>query len=720
VSTPSYHRQQLAPIHGCATSVFVFTSLSSSSLDRVVRQVLAVARPNGADLQLRQALLHSGGPPLFATIYVRTAALVGNSEQTTDALKRKKFTQLISDLAEARCTLIMYTTEEELHARMLSHWQHLMVLVAHNVPPIMRSHAQLLTPSTLVGRDPILHRLNQYVNFDKKRKKTEPKRILVLSAPPGSGKTAVLSTWCVAMSEKLARGRTVLLARFIAHDSSAQIVRALNCSLLEELRSTCGLRFPLDRSAHTNDHATWTRWLDALKFSDRRLVLVLDAVDMLGAADAKYLTFVQGGTFLSMLDLALPDHVRVIISLTPRSFAGQELARAPLKIVELPPLRYEQARQLGSLPSLEQQPRLQMRRLALAKLPPDVQTQLRVAENYANPQVLKLVLHVATIPLLPELRPIQPVDEAFYSSTDQLVDSCLLALETLVQAPVCPFVGAALSLLYVSYAGLSPRTLQQMLGISDATWAPFQVWVLAHICEQSEGLCTLTSVLLRHAIARRYLQPRLAHAPVAAADAAAVPQVCESAVHATLNKLETEERLRRLLYAHFEKTAEIGNRNIERENLFQLWKLESLDDLKGFVSDIGTLRKLCTSSSCDLLIHCVSMARAVWKVPIKIEWDALEYLAFASHGSEGSVMHTIRSLLAVADVLRLLGELVQAEVFYRAALGGWLGGDKAVCLAKLARVQRRPRPRSAFVQSPPSASAVFVYLHLHPSTTSTA
>ena len=166
-----------------------------------------------------------------------------------------------------------------------------------------------------------------------------------------------------------------------------------------------------------------------------------------------------------------------------------------------------------------------------------------------------------------------------------------------------------------------------------------------------------------------------------------------------LNKLEMEERLRRTLLAHCEKdakaNAELGSySNTEREVLFQLWKLESFDELKGFVSEIGTLRKLCTSgSSCDLLIHCVSVARTAWKVPIKIEWDALEYLAMASHGiDQTSVMHTIRSLLAVADVLHLLGEAAhgQAEVFYRAALGGWLGGDKAVCLAKLATVRRCP------------------------------
>jgi hypothetical protein len=62
-----------------------------------------------------------------------------------------------------------------------------------------------------------------------------------------------------------------------------------------------------------------------------------------------------------MFDLALPEHVRVVISLAPQSLAAQELARARVKIVELPSLRYEQARQLGSLPSLEQQPRLQVR-----------------------------------------------------------------------------------------------------------------------------------------------------------------------------------------------------------------------------------------------------------------------------------------------------------------------------------------------------------------------
>ena len=203
-----------------------------------------------------------------------------------------------------------------------------------------------------------------------------------------------------------------------------------------------------------------------------------------------------------------------------------------------------------------------------------------------------------------------------------------------------------------------------------------------HICEQSEGLCSITSVLLRHAIARRYLQPRLAQVP-------------SDGVASVLNKLEMEERLRRTLLAHCEKdakeNAELGSRNTEREVLFQLWKLESFDELKGFVSEIGTLRKLCTSgASCDLLIHCVSVARTAWKVPIKIEWDALEYLAMASHGiDQTSVMHTVRSLLAVADVLHVLGEAAhgQAEVFYRAALGGWLGGDKAVCLAKLATVR---------------------------------
>jgi hypothetical protein len=191
--------------------------------------------------------------------------------------------------------------------------------------------------------------------------------------------------------------------------------------------------------------------------------------------------------------------------------------------------------------------------------------------------------------------------------------------------------------------------------------------------------------LLRHAIARRYLQPRLAQVP-------------SDGVASVLNKLETEERLRRTLLAHcLSKDAELANAgpkgshsNAEREVLFQLWKLESFDELKGFVSEIGTLRKLCTSgASCDLLIHCVSVARTAWKVPIKIEWDALEYLAMASHGiDQTSVMHTVRSLLAVADVLHVLGEAAhgQAEVFYRAALGGWLGGDKAVCLAKLATV----------------------------------
>jgi hypothetical protein len=68
-----------------------------------------------------------------------------------------------------------------------------------------------------------------------------------------------------------------------------------------------------------------------------------------------------------MFDLALPEHVRVVISLAPQSFAAQELARARVKIVELPPLRYEQARQLGSLPSLEQQPRLQVRSAAVSE-----------------------------------------------------------------------------------------------------------------------------------------------------------------------------------------------------------------------------------------------------------------------------------------------------------------------------------------------------------------
>jgi hypothetical protein len=39
--------------------------------------------------------------------------------------------------------------------------------------------------------------------------------------------------------QALARGRTVLLSRFIAHDSGAQLgVRALSRGLLEELRST--------------------------------------------------------------------------------------------------------------------------------------------------------------------------------------------------------------------------------------------------------------------------------------------------------------------------------------------------------------------------------------------------------------------------------------------------------------------------------------------------
>ena len=60
-----------------------------------------------ADLQLRQALLHSGGSPLFATVYVRAAALINKSDQPADALKRKKFAQLIADLADAKCNLIM-------------------------------------------------------------------------------------------------------------------------------------------------------------------------------------------------------------------------------------------------------------------------------------------------------------------------------------------------------------------------------------------------------------------------------------------------------------------------------------------------------------------------------------------------------------------------------------------------------------------------------------
>ena len=69
----------------------------------------------------------------------------------------------------------------------------------------------------------------------------------------------------------------------------------------------------------------------------------------------------------------------------------------------------------------------------------------------------------------------------------QLIDTCILALETLVEAPVCAFFGAALSLLCISYAGLSPRTLQRMLGIADATWAPFQVWVLAYVAPPLES-----------------------------------------------------------------------------------------------------------------------------------------------------------------------------------------------------------------------------------------
>jgi hypothetical protein len=150
------------------------------------------------------------------------------------------------------------------------------------------------------------------------------------------------------------------------------------------------LRFPLDRSTATDDRTTWTRWLDALKyvfvaalgsmiewstecrplrgtalrgtalhcaalhcaarhctalrgtalhcaalrcrFADRRLVLVLDAVDVLGTADAKYLKFVQSTAFLGtrpldreisscLADFAPPDIVPSFATASAREIA---------------------------------------------------------------------------------------------------------------------------------------------------------------------------------------------------------------------------------------------------------------------------------------------------------------------------------------------------------------------------------------------------------------
>jgi NACHT domain- and WD repeat-containing protein len=193
-----------------------------------------------------------------------------------------------------------------------------------------------------VGREKELAAIRLYIGANS----AEAAPLAVLG-PSGAGKSAVMGKASEEADNRLEiagirNGPAPVIYRFIGATPGSTVLRSLLIDLCralgERYDALPALREGLDVKDLAKEFASRSEQASA----DRPLVILLDALDQLSAADNAHTLF--------WLPSALPPHVRMIVSAVESSPAGQALARRSqaADVVNVAPISQERAREFGT------------------------------------------------------------------------------------------------------------------------------------------------------------------------------------------------------------------------------------------------------------------------------------------------------------------------------------------------------------------------------------
>ncbi len=165
--------------------------------------------------------------------------------------------------------------------------------------------------SGFVGRDKPLEAISKYLSADERQP-------LAVIGEPGSGKSALMATaFERAETERLV---AVTVVRSVGATLGSSVGRSLLGGLCREIARAYGGDESTVPSDYDDLAVDFGRRLE-LATAERPLIVFLDALDRLGAADP--------ARTLGWLPAVLPDHVRLVVSTAPGDCEGALKARHP-------------------------------------------------------------------------------------------------------------------------------------------------------------------------------------------------------------------------------------------------------------------------------------------------------------------------------------------------------------------------------------------------------
>ena len=193
---------------------------------------------------------------------------------------------------------------------------------------------------------------------------------IVVAAPPGGGKSALLSSWC--QEHRRENPRDLLIAHFVGATPASTTSWGTVRRIAEELIHVLGLPMEFPRDPGQMSQAFWAVLSRACE--TRRIVIVIDGLDQLANESE--------GSDLSWLPERFPDHVRVVLSAAYGPSLDALKARR-IDVVSMTPLSDAQLRKVARLVLAHDRQRL-------SESPIRDRRERRAVEEYLKPRLSTL------------------------------------------------------------------------------------------------------------------------------------------------------------------------------------------------------------------------------------------------------------------------------------------------------------------------------------------
>ncbi|HYI11052.1 MAG TPA: DUF4062 domain-containing protein [Thermoanaerobaculia bacterium] len=452
---------------------------------------------------------------------------------------------------------------------------------------------------------------------------------LAIIGAPGSGKSALLANWLVR--HRAAHPGDITIHHALGATPSSTNGEALLRRLLGELAR----RLDIDITIPNESAALRSAFVAALPKIGRKVVLILDGLDLLEDRD--------GYPTLSWLPDVLPAHLRVIVAALPGR-AQEVLAQRPWPTLTVEPLNAAERRAVIT----------DFLRQAGKSLSEEQVMRIVAAQPAANPLFLTAMLEELRVFGVHERLDerlafyLAPQDAAGAAPTlEDLFDRILQRYESAYERERPGLVRDAMSLLWASRRGLAEHELLMLLGpakdvpLPHAYWAPL-FFAAGHALMDRGGQITFFHDAMRNAVRNRYLTTETAGVHLRLADYFATRQGIVGVTMVEPEKGRPPQVSRIILRTD---ARVIEDRQLE-ELPWQLAQAKEWQRLALTLADLGFLNDAWKANPADVEAFWGQLyAESPWRAPDAYEEVIDDPVEYRNH------------LDAVTQLLRFLGHL---------------------------------------------------------------